>query len=847
MKKNNLLQLTLLALLLFLAQSAQSALYNIDFKSGWPGLPAYVGKGILGAVADNTWNGIQNPTSTKTNVAILDARGASSSVTLSSNGFGGDFYLNFTYAWGNFADYWYLSNSQTGTISFNTIPAGQSYDLILYCFSGSDGEITHAAVNGGTQQVTSGVKTGVIQWTENPDSKANLLRFTGTVPGDGIISIALSGASGNIQGLQLQVGTSSAPAQGTRTYKMIPDLAAGYDLKVMSIGTSLTDQPYGMSWPSQLYSVLCPKYQGREILSNRAISGSNSRSGVANIEAWLATDNPDVVFIEYAINDAVAHDNITVVEMKSNLDFICAKIKANNPNADIILQTMNNPVGAALTDRPNLKLYYQGYRDYASLNGYMLVDNYPLWKNLYDSDPTLWATYVPDNIHPSDEGRAAVMLDNLVATLETALTPDAEAPSVPAGLASGAITSSTIVLNWTASTDNVGVTGYDVYNGATLVGSSAGTTYTVTGLTAATLYNFQVRAKDLSLNYSAKCTAVGVTTADADVTAPSIPANLTQGTLTSNSVVLNWSASTDAVGVTGYDVYQGVTLLGSTATTSYTATALTASTGYSFTVKAKDAANNISDASDALSVTTNAAVVSSTYRYLKLTVNAHTLSYGPIFGEIEWMDGATAYPVNNLSFSNTGGSTAVSATIDDAALWKAFDGTYDENWSWGVPDDFTAFPYAVTVDLGAGNEIYPTALNLFMASFSGRGIKSYDCDGSNDNSNWTNLLTVTNTPTVANANTITIPAAVISAVAPVSQLSIASYPNPVLDQLNLNFGSQVKKGDVTILDVQGRSLMTQSVANTQVETLNVSSLSNGVYFVKVTADGKVMNSKFVKQ
>jgi len=82
MKKNNLLQLTLLALLLFLAQSAQSALYNIDFKSGWPGLPAYVGKGILGAVADNNWNGIQNPTSTKTNVAILDARGASSSVTL---------------------------------------------------------------------------------------------------------------------------------------------------------------------------------------------------------------------------------------------------------------------------------------------------------------------------------------------------------------------------------------------------------------------------------------------------------------------------------------------------------------------------------------------------------------------------------------------------------------------------------------------------------------------------------------------------------------------------------------------------------------------------------------------
>jgi len=73
------------------------------------------------------------------------------------------------------------------------------------------------------------------------------------------------------------------------------------------------------------------------------------------------------------------------------------------------------------------------------------------------------------------------------------------------------------------------------------------------------------------------------------------------------------------------------------------------------------------------------------------------------------------------------------------------------------------------------------------------------------------------------------------------------YPNPATDNLSLNFGMAMEKAQVTILDLQGRSLMTRSVTNAQVETMNISSLSNGIYFVKVVADGKVMNSRFVKK
>ena len=73
---------------------------------------------------------------------------------------------------------------------------------------------------------------------------------------------------------------------------------------------------------------------------------------------------------------------------------------------------------------------------------------------------------------------------------------------------------------------------------------------------------------------------------------------------TTSSVSLTWTASTDNVGVTGYDIYRGSTLAGTTATTSFTDTGLTASTQYTYTVKARDAAGNVSAASTAVTATT---------------------------------------------------------------------------------------------------------------------------------------------------------------------------------------------------------------------------------------------------
>ncbi|SEE20110.1 Chitodextrinase [Streptomyces misionensis] len=91
-----------------------------------------------------------------------------------------------------------------------------------------------------------------------------------------------------------------------------------------------------------------------------------------------------------------------------------------------------------------------------------------------------------------------------------------------------------------------------------------------------------------------------------DTTPPTVPTNLAVAATTDTSVSLTWTASTDDVGVAGYDIYRGTTLAGSAVTTSFTDSGLKAATAYSYTVRAKDAAGNVSAASGAVTATTKA-------------------------------------------------------------------------------------------------------------------------------------------------------------------------------------------------------------------------------------------------
>jgi beta-glucosidase len=182
---------------------------------------------------------------------------------------------------------------------------------------------------------------------------------------------------------------------------------------------------------------------------------------------------------------------------------------------------------------------------------------------------------------------------------------DVTAPTAPTGLTVTGTTTSSVALRWAASTDAVGVTGYDVLRGGTVVGTAAGTAFTDTGLAPGTAYGYTVRARDAAGNVSSASASVSATTAQqGDTTAPTVPTGLAVGATTASTVPLTWAAATDDVGVTGYDVYRGTTRVTTTTGTAYTDTGLTAATAYSYTVRARDAAGNVSTASAAVPATT---------------------------------------------------------------------------------------------------------------------------------------------------------------------------------------------------------------------------------------------------
>jgi chitinase len=126
------------------------------------------------------------------------------------------------------------------------------------------------------------------------------------------------------------------------------------------------------------------------------------------------------------------------------------------------------------------------------------------------------------------------------------------------------------------------------------------------GFKAGVPYTFTVKARDAAGNLSVASNQTTVLLGGiVDTTPPSAPSNLTLSNATSSSLTIRWSAATDDVGVVVYQVFVNGSLAATVTSTSATVTGLTPSTGYSITVKALDAAGNVSPASAALSTSTS--------------------------------------------------------------------------------------------------------------------------------------------------------------------------------------------------------------------------------------------------
>ncbi|SDW42167.1 chitinase [Amycolatopsis xylanica] len=180
-------------------------------------------------------------------------------------------------------------------------------------------------------------------------------------------------------------------------------------------------------------------------------------------------------------------------------------------------------------------------------------------------------------------------------------------PSAPGNLRATVKTTTTVSLAWNASAaGSLPVAGYDVYKGTAVAASVTGTTATLSGLTANTSYTFTVKAKDTKGTASPASAPLTVTTNNPgdDTQPPTAPGNLRSTAADSGSVTLAWNASTDNTGVVAYDVYRGGSLAATVTTTTAKVSGLAPSTSYTFTVKARDAYDNASAASNTLTAST---------------------------------------------------------------------------------------------------------------------------------------------------------------------------------------------------------------------------------------------------
>jgi chitodextrinase len=243
------------------------------------------------------------------------------------------------------------------------------------------------------------------------------------------------------------------------------------------------------------------------------------------------------------------------------------------------------------------------------------VTGYRVYRNGNQIGTTGIASYTDNTVSPQTSYQYTVAAYDAVSNLSaqsdsvSVTTPqflDFIAPTAPSNLTATSAAGPVVNLNWTASSDNVGVTGYEIWRNGSLLTTVTGTSYSDAAVAAGETYTYAIKAYDAASNTSTSSNTISVTLPTPDTQAPTAPTGLTVTATSQTTVSLGWTASSDNVGVTGYRIFRNGTQVGTSISTTYTDTGLAASTAYDYTVKAIDAAQNASSDSNTASTTTQA-------------------------------------------------------------------------------------------------------------------------------------------------------------------------------------------------------------------------------------------------
>jgi chitodextrinase len=210
---------------------------------------------------------------------------------------------------------------------------------------------------------------------------------------------------------------------------------------------------------------------------------------------------------------------------------------------------------------------------------------------------------------------------------------DTQAPAVPTGLAAMAVSPTQIDLAWTASTDNVGVTGYRVFRGGVQIAAPSTTSYSDTGLSPSTSYTYTVAAVDAAGNVSGPSSPASATTqaAPPDTTSPSVSITAPSASATVAGTISVSASASDDVGVVGVQFkLDGANLDAEDTTSPYSLswnTTLVSNGAHTLTAVARDAAGNSSTSAGVSVTVDNAAPVISAVASSAVSSSSATITW----------------------------------------------------------------------------------------------------------------------------------------------------------------------------------------------------------------------------
>lgn len=223
-------------------------------------------------------------------------------------------------------------------------------------------------------------------------------------------------------GLAGRLSGAYAPDPAEPQHRLAAALPADRPIRIVALGTSLTRRS---GWPDRLAEQLTA-CAGRSVtVTPIAKVGANSRWGLAQAGRVIA-EKPDLVLIEFAVNDADLLDGQSRARSRANHRALVDQLTASLPGIRLVLMTTNPADGARGLVRPWLAAYNADYRRLAADRDLGLIDLAPVWTAALATGRS--RALLPDGLHPTEAAVESVALPVIAAELGK-LVPGCDQPA----------------------------------------------------------------------------------------------------------------------------------------------------------------------------------------------------------------------------------------------------------------------------------------------------------------------------------------------------------------------------------------------------------------------------------